>query len=83
MASHVVAELKRMYAARGRAVGRALLGTLEHRAHALGARRIMPETGTRQTAALGLYHGAGYTRTEPFGEFVGSPHRVCLAKTLL
>jgi GNAT superfamily N-acetyltransferase len=79
------AELKRMYvvpSARGRGVGRAVLVALELEARRLGARRLVLETGVRQHAALALYRGSGFDEIEPFGEYVGSPLSVCLAKPL-
>src|SRR5262249_58254986 len=63
------AELKRMYvapSARGRGVGRALLAALESEARALGARRLVLETGTRQAAALALYRRAGFVAIPPY-----------------
>jgi GNAT superfamily N-acetyltransferase len=80
------AELKRMYvvpALRGRGIGRALLSALESEAHALGSRRVVLETGTRQTAALALYRRAGFVDIPPYGEYTASPNTsVCLAKEL-
>ncbi|MFF8535865.1 GNAT family N-acetyltransferase [Streptomyces sp. NPDC015532] len=57
------AEIKRMYVsgeARGYGIGRYLLQRLERHAASRGATRIMLETGRRNTAALALYHRAGY-----------------------
>ncbi|MEU8984683.1 GNAT family N-acetyltransferase [Streptomyces sp. NPDC048309] len=57
------AEIKRMYVsgeARGHGIGRYLLLCLERHAASRGATRIMLETGRRNTAALALYHRAGY-----------------------
>lgn len=57
------AEIKRMYVssdARGHGIGRYLLDHLERHAASRGATRIMLETGQRNTAALILYHRAGY-----------------------
>jgi GNAT superfamily N-acetyltransferase len=57
------AEIKRMYVAdhaRGQGIGRYLLEQLERHATSRGATRIMLETGRRNTAALALYHHAGY-----------------------
>ncbi|MDQ1033186.1 GNAT superfamily N-acetyltransferase [Streptomyces umbrinus] len=57
------AEIKRMYVsgdARGHGIGRYLLEHLERHAASRGATRIMLETGRRNTAALALYHRAGY-----------------------
>jgi len=80
------AELKRMYvdpSRRGRGIGRALLAALEAEARALGARRLVLETGIRQTAALALYRNAGFVEIPAFGEYVASPGTsVCLAKPL-
>jgi putative acetyltransferase len=80
------AELKRMYvdpSLRGRGIGRALLAALEAEARALGARRLVLETGIRQTAALALYRGAGFEEIPAFGEYVASSGTsVCMAKPL-
>lgn len=79
------AELKRMYtvpAVRGRGVASAILAALEAEARALGAKRVVLETGVRQTEALALYRSRGYAPLEPFGEYVGKPLSLCLAKTL-
>ena len=80
-------ELKRMYlspAARGRGLGRQLVAALEAEAKALGARRLILETGTRQTAALALYRGAGFKAIPLYGEYLNSPATsVCLGKDLV
>jgi GNAT superfamily N-acetyltransferase len=58
-----IAEIKKMYvtpAHRGRGLGRRILDDLEQAARAAGARRIVLETGSRNTEALGLYVRAGY-----------------------
>jgi putative acetyltransferase len=78
-------EIKRMYVTpgqRGHGVGRTLLAALEAEARRLGVSRLVLETGLRQQEALGLYESAGFRRIEPFGEYVGSPLSVCMAKTL-
>lgn len=80
-----VAELKRMYvvpAARGRGLSRAVLSELETRATALGATRVVLETGDKAQAALGLYGSAGYTRIPCFGAYAASPTSVCFEKRL-
>jgi GNAT superfamily N-acetyltransferase len=80
------AELKRMFVvppARGRGVGRVLLSALESEARALGARRLVLETGIRQTAALTLYRRASFADIPPYGEYAASPDTsVCLANDL-
>jgi putative acetyltransferase len=79
-------ELKRMYvspAERGRGLGRRLVAELEAEARALGVRRLVLETGTRQHAALALYRGAGFRPIPLYGEYLLSPDTsVCLGKEL-
>ena len=80
-----VGEIKRMFvvrADRGRGAGRAILAALEREARALGLSRLCLETGVRQTVAMVLYERAGFSRVEPYGEYIGSPLSVCLAKQL-
>jgi putative acetyltransferase len=80
-----VAELKRMYvvpAARGRGLSRAILSDLETRAMALGATRVVLETGDKALAALALYRSAGYARIPPFGAYAASPSSICFEKRL-
>jgi putative acetyltransferase len=77
------AEIKRMYVVptmRRRGVGRAMLAALIEEARMLGVTRVVLETGTRQTEALALYEQAGFTPIPVYGEYVGSPVSVCLAK---
>jgi len=79
-------ELKRMYvspAERGRGLGRRLVAELEAEAKALGVRRLVLETGTRQHAALALYRRAGFLPIPLYGEYLLSPGTsVCLGKDL-
>jgi GNAT superfamily N-acetyltransferase len=79
------AEIKRMYVAeraRGRGLGRALLAALEDEARRLGVRRLLLETGRRQPEAMGLYRSSGFAEVSPFGEYVGSPMSICMAKDI-
>jgi GNAT superfamily N-acetyltransferase len=80
------AELKRMYAVpalRGKGVGRQLVAALELEARALGARRLVLETGIRQSAALALYRATGFRPIPLYGEYCLSPDTsVCLGKEL-
>jgi putative acetyltransferase len=79
------AEVKRMFTrpgARGRGVGRALLAALEAQARTLGARRLVLETGVRQSEAMGLYASHGFVHMPPFGEYVDSPLSVCMQKPI-
>src|SRR6185436_18708299 len=69
------AELKRMYVtpeARGKGIGGAVLRALEAEARALGATRLLLETGIRQKTAEAMYRRAGYADIPPFGEYVAS-----------
>jgi putative acetyltransferase len=79
-------ELKRMYAApavREHGLGRRLVAALEVEARVLGARRIILETGIRQTAAIALYRACGFTPIPLDGEYLLSPQTsVCLGKAL-
>jgi GNAT superfamily N-acetyltransferase len=80
------AEIKRMFVrpdARGRGISRRILEALEGEARAMGAVRVLLETGERQPAALGLYESAGYVRVKAFGEYVGDPFSLCMAKELV
>ena len=78
-------ELRRMFVtqhARRDGVARALLARLEADALALGYRRLVLETGTRQRPAMALYRAAGWRRIVPYGSFVNDPTSVCFGKTL-
>ena len=78
-------EVKRMYVVppeRGRGAGRAILSAIEAEARALRLSRLVLETGVRQIEAQALYQRAGFSRIEPFGEYIHSPLSICMAKTL-
>ena len=74
------AEVKRMYTrenARGRGIGKALLAHLEQDARAAGKPMLRLETGTLQTAAIGLCEGAGFRSRNAFGPYAElAPHRI-------
>jgi GNAT superfamily N-acetyltransferase len=82
------AEVKRMYvapSARGRGVGRQILGAIEAVAKTLAATRLVLETGTRQPEAIALYSRAGFVEIPLFGDYLHSPHpelSLCMAKEL-
>jgi putative acetyltransferase len=79
------AELKRMYvvpAHRGRGVGHLLVDALEEHARDLGITRLVLETGLRQPEAVALYERAGFAVIPPFGEYLDSPHSLCMGKSL-
>jgi GNAT superfamily N-acetyltransferase len=79
------AEVKRMYvvpAQRGNGIGRAILTALEAESRRLGVTRLLLETGIRQTVAQSLYAQAGFKPIPAYGEYIGCPLSVCMAKTL-
>jgi GNAT superfamily N-acetyltransferase len=76
-------EVKRMYVApqaRRRGLSRAVLSHLEDRAWALGANRIVLETGQRQPEAISLYQSAGYLPIAGFGHYADAPLSLSFAK---
>lgn len=80
-----VIEVKRMYAtpaSRGTGVAVAVLRALEHEAAALGARRLVLETGTRQPDAIRFYQREGYQPIALFGAYEGSMESVCFSRGL-
>ncbi|RBY93695.1 GNAT family N-acetyltransferase [Blastococcus sp. TF02-8] len=73
------AEVKRMYvvpSARGRGVSKAVLAGLEEAARDRGWTTLRLETGPLQPEAVGLYRGAGYRETGPFGAYRDDPDAV-------
>jgi putative acetyltransferase len=68
---------------RGHGLSRWILCELEARAAALGATRVVLETGIYQPAAIGLYETSGYANVPPFGPYVVSPTSVCYEKALM
>ncbi len=80
-----VAEIKKMYVTpthRGRGLGRRILDNLEQAAHAASARRIILETGSRNTEALSLYIRAGHRAIPAYRERDATINRA-LAKDLI
>lgn len=78
-------EVKRMYVEpelRGRGVGKTILDDLQAAARALGAQRLVLETGIYQDEAIALYRGAGFTQIECFGEYAHVPTSVCMEKRI-
>lgn len=79
------AEVKRMYVEpeqRGQGVAKAILERLEDDARALGAGRLVLETGIHQDDAIGLYRRAGFSPIDCFGEYAEVPTSVCFEKTI-
>jgi putative acetyltransferase len=77
-------ELKAMHTAaeaRGRGLGRAMLGRLLAEARRRGYRRVSLETGSMEAfaPARALYGSAGFTLCAPFGDYVASESSVYLS----
>jgi GNAT superfamily N-acetyltransferase len=84
-ANAVEVEIKRMYvapSARRLGLARLVLSALEERAVALGATRIVLETGQRQPEAITLYQSAGYEPIDGFGHYRDAPLSLSFAKRL-
>jgi len=78
-------EIKRMYVVpdhRGRGLSRTVLAHLEDLARALGAQRVVLETGVKQPEAMRLYETSGYERIEGFGHYCGQELSVSYGKSL-
>jgi putative acetyltransferase len=78
-------EVKRMYVdpeVRGRGVAKEILDRLEADARAMGASRLVLETGIYQEEAIGLYRRVGFSVIDCFGEYAGVPTSVCFEKAI-
>lgn len=78
-------EIKRMFVAREvrrRGLSRVMLRALEERAAALGARRVVLETGQLQPEAVALYVSSGYEPIPGFGHYRDQPLSLSYAKRL-
>jgi len=78
-------EGKRMFVRspfRGQGLSRLLLAALEDEARALGYRRILMETGTKQPEAMALYESSGFMPIPGFGFYRNEPANRCYAKDL-
>lgn len=76
-------EIKRMFvapSARGKGVGRALLGAVEDGARFERLRVLRLETGVKNLEAIGLYRSAGYCACDPFAECAPDPNSVFMEK---
>ncbi|GAA3411580.1 GNAT family N-acetyltransferase [Streptosporangium vulgare] len=78
-------ELKRMFVPpshRGTRVARALLAAAEDAARALGAPRVVLQTGPRQPDAVRMYEREGYTPIPVFAPYDRLPGSLCFEKLL-
>lgn len=79
-----VVEIKRMWLkpdVRGQGLGRFLLSSLENRARALGARRVLLAVSEHLVEACGLYRSEGYEPVAPYEDNPYAEH--FLGKQLL
>jgi putative acetyltransferase len=81
------AELKSMHtaeAARGRGIGRAILGHLVGVARDRGCSRVSLETGSMSAfaPARSLYASVGFIPCEPFGSYIPSPNSTFMTLSL-
>ena len=80
-----VGEIKRVYVrkeARRKGIAKLMMAKLEAEAIKLGFEQLKLETGDRQPESLGLYALLGYKKIPNFGEYLGDPHSICMAKDL-
>jgi putative acetyltransferase len=78
-------EVKRMYVdpeVRGRGVAKEIIERLEADARAMGANRLVLETGIYQDEAISLYRRVGFSVIDCFGEYAGVPTSVCFEKAI-
>jgi len=81
------AELKSMHtaeAARGRGIGRTMLGHLIGVARERGFGRVSLETGSMDAfaPARSMYTKAGFSECEPFGDYIPSHNSICMTMSL-
>ncbi|MEJ5996386.1 GNAT family N-acetyltransferase [Pedobacter sp. Du54] len=79
-------EMKRMFVKekmRGKKIAYQVLNELEQWAAALGFHHYVLETGIRQSAAISLYHKAGYQIIPNYGQYIGVENSVCFGKKLI
>ncbi len=78
-------EIKRMYvvpAARRVGLSRLMLAALEDRARAMGATRVVLETGQAQPEAIRLYQTSGFQQIDGYGHYAHAPLALSFAKNL-
>lgn len=68
---------------RGRRLGHRLMEDLERRAAALGAPRVVLDTGPKQPDAIALYESRGFTRIDAFEPYVSLARAMCFEKRLI
>ena len=78
-------EVKRMYVLenqRGKGIASTILNELETWAKELTYKKCILETGKRQAEAVNLYHKAGYTIIENYGQYKNMENSICFEKIL-
>ncbi len=79
------AEIKRMWVApgsRGKGLSKAILADLTGRALEAGIGTLRLETGNRNSEALALYEGSGFSRSEAFGGYQAAAYSVFMEKKI-
>ena len=74
------AEIKRMYVHREhrrKGIGKTILAHLVREAKSLAYRRLVLETGFKQSASMALYESFGFRRVPAFGNYRTDPTSVC------
>lgn len=78
-------EMKRMFVkeeARGNKIAFQILCELEFWAKELGFHQYVLETGIKQSAAISLYHKAGYKVIPNYGQYIGVANSICFLKII-
>lgn len=78
-------EIKRMYTVthyRGKGHAVMILSELEKWGAEEGFKSCILETGTRQKAAIALYHKCGYKIISNYGPYTGVKNSLCFKKTI-
>lgn len=79
------AEIKRMFVKnefRGKGLSKLILKTLEDTAANMKYKRVILETGLKQSAAMMLYESSGYTKIKSYGRHREDPDSVCYEKRI-
>jgi putative acetyltransferase len=78
-------ELKRMFTIneeRGQSIGKLIVEEFEKWSFELHFKRMILETGVKQSSAIAMYQKIGFQITENYGEYKGNPNSICMAKDI-
>jgi putative acetyltransferase len=82
---NLTVELKRMFTLheeRGQGIGKIIVEALEKWAFELHFKRMILETGVKQSSAIAMYQNIGFQIIENYGEYIGNPNSICMAKDI-